>query len=80
MSHPVDVLLATVVDGATSTPEVVVVVVIVIIVVLGVDHVDDQGGGEDGKAHEVEHIELVAWTWCTSELAICGTQKIDKII
>ena len=39
---------------------VVVVVVIVIIVVLGVDHVDDQGGGEDGKAHEVEHIELVA--------------------
>ena len=27
MSHPVDVLLATVVDGATSTPEVVVVAV-----------------------------------------------------
>ena len=28
MSHPVDVLLATVVDGATSTPEVVVVVAV----------------------------------------------------
>ena len=46
--------------GVVVVVIVVVVVVIVIIVVLGVDHVDDQGGGEDGKAHEVEHIELVA--------------------
>ena len=56
--------------GVVVVVIVVVVVVIVIIVVLGVDHVDDQGGGEDGKAHEVEHIELVARTWCASELAI----------
>ena len=50
---------------------VVVIVVIVIVVVLGVDHVDNEGGGEDGEAHEVEHVKLVARAWATPELSIC---------
>ena len=50
---------------------VVVIVVIVVVVVLGVDHVDNEGGGEDGEAHEVEHVKLVARAWATPELSIC---------
>ena len=56
---------------------VVVIVVIIVVVVLGVDHVDNEGGGEDGEAHKVKHVELVSRAWGASKLSICG-HKTDK--
>ena len=56
---------------------VVVIVVIVVVVVLGVDHVDNEGRGEDGEAHEVKHVELVSGAWGASKLSICEC-KTDK--
>ena len=48
--------------GVVVVVVVIVVVIVVIVVVLCVYHVDDEGGCEDGEAHEVEHVELVPGT------------------
>ena len=46
---------------------VVIIVVVVIVIVVGVDHVHHKGRCQDGKAHEVEHVEVVPSTWCTTK-------------